>query len=313
MQYPHELAHQFQTVSDDEEFVRSVSNIDIEEREFDVAFCRPLIEETACALLKAKLVSCSGKIHELTPAQIASAENKKVILFGSYWKEESVAALANAASSVTSVVFSEGEISKYSSWVQMCTTDKGILSPRIHSRYPWLHYILTKNRLGVSKEHEAFYRGFLHYGKTRFRTEVKDILEAAFNGEFVISITACMEAGNVILEHNEQESMDMVIRYSVTLFRGSTSLRFIIGGAQPVMPLVMEAARHADIGVNVRFYAQENVTRFTFYTWSPEQVDLSFVKKILPESGGEAHCKGGNRPGFFTDTGALIEFLQSEQ
>lgn len=282
-------------------------------RDFHTAIVWPLPDELAVGCVRAAHVICGGKVEELPHEVFCMVENKSVLLVGSHWTTETVAKLETMSSKLCITVFSETDMNKFSGYGSSIFTMEGIFSPRDYEIYPWLHYLWNRNVPGSDKKtqktQEAFYRGLLDFGKKRGYVEVFDLLAALCRNDLKINEDELIRYGKCIARHYRLECADWVKRHAIympvvwkdKLYRAC----IIIGGPAPVMPLVKAAAAVARIGVNVRFYASEDVTRFTFYTFQPDEVDLSFVNELPFGGGGSNECRGANLKGFLENRDAL--------
>lgn len=239
------------------------------------------------------------KTKDVIPDDILSyLEGKKVLVCGSYFTHNSVAELSKRAAKVDVVVFSEKDLEKYTNTKLYQLTE----GPA------WGQHLLRRTRgtaAGEVPEDEAFYRGLLTAG-TAANLTLEQTLRAMMADELKIGVNEALKFSKEYTGLEEEliklgvatQRVDEVRAYENVKLTG---LKFQLGkytacivsaSVIPVMPVVVEAAKQADIGISERYNRKEDITQVTFYTLDPDRVDLSFVHKAPFEGGGRPDCKG---------------------
>lgn len=270
------------------------------------AVCWPMIEEIIWSNLLYKNVIVLEKVHTIPQDIIEKLKGQNVVLFGSYWAQDTVDYLYKVASDVEIKVFSHEDLNKYSANV---TYEEDLLEDKHYEKHPWIKYLLKRTRPGTSKQCEYFYRGLLDLGVMFGCEGIEDLLPTLLNSKRQLFVEEdVINVGKTICNHQERDAKDIVKRYSIMGTMHSYSACLVVGGPQPVMPLVMAAAEKATVGIDVRFYANCNQTRITFYTYDKD-CDLSFVQTKLG-GGGRKECKGTTIDGWFSSVDTLKEYLE---
>jgi hypothetical protein len=261
---------------------------------YDVVVCREgLAEEVLAAALLGKRAWLLPKVNRLPEELFGTVCGQRVLVCGSYYDPADVARLTGIASSAHVFVYDPKERSKYhgAKFVDSIFPDEAL------ARWPWAVHILRRTRgpqAGEIPDDEAFYRGAL----LRARQNQLD-LDMLFAWLGVQEPSAqenwvgeCTAQGHLVLQVLEQQAQEIVQLSSNLLEVHGYSARMVVGAAMPVMPLVIEAARDVDLGINWRYNLKTNSTHLTFYTHSPDRVDLSFVERAPFNGGGRRECKG---------------------
>lgn len=273
-----------------------------------------MVEELIHGYVLCNEVLCVGKEIFLSEETLSKVEGTNVLLFGTYWTKETVSALTVRAKSTTVIVYSETDFNRYYPMPAHCKHlhIETLLSKTHHKMHFWIKPLLNRTRPTGTEEDEQFYRGLLYLGKVNGKKDLESLIPALVRKELMFVRDHIYLTGQTIHNLQKMESEEIVERYSIELTLRGYRACLVVGGAQPVMPLVMAAASKegVDIGVNVRFYANENVTRITFYTHK-ESVDMEFVHESPFNGGGRRECKGCTVKGWFANVEKLVKFMEA--
>jgi hypothetical protein len=224
-------------------------------------------------------------------------KNHSVLICGSYFKSAAVEHLIKCGALVNVMVYSETDLTKY--------TNAKLYS--LHEGPGWVQHILRRTRgkaAGEVPEDEAFYRGFL-MSTAIAKLTIEQGLQALLKDELKIDMAPIaksskeylgIESELIKIGFDIQRADDYRAAENVALsgrkFKiGKYSACIVSASIIPVMPIVIAAAKEADIGISERYNQKEDITQVTFYTLSPD-VNLSFVNKPPFEGGGRSDCKG---------------------
>lgn len=264
-------------------------------KKYDRVLCWGLVEELVLGVVnQAEIVNLKPQT-EIPIAEIVKCLGKRVLIVGSYFSSDSIRVLS-AATTADVLVFSEADLKKYTE------SERVQLAPWVHPKNSsfiipdapeWTMHLLRRTRgksAGETPDDEAFYRGMLLIGSEK-GLNVEATIQAMFKGELV-SEQALIDLGHMVQRVSEYHARENV-EFSGKLIKvGKYSARIVSASVVPVMPMVMEAAKGVDIGISQRYNQKEGTTQVTFYTLTPDKVDLGFVHEKPFEGGGRPDCKG---------------------
>jgi hypothetical protein len=268
----------------------------------DVYVCWPLARETAVALSMThrrrgpcKAVVLHDKSKVLSDELVASFKGQHVVLLGSYYEVESVKSAAGVAESLTVYVFSAEDQKKYGDMAMVLDMEQ----MTDYSDWTWMRHLFHRDTAEEVPADEYFYRGLLFKYPGDIEKTIRNWMEdwTCLSGTESKDLYDEVEtAGCTIVKQNRYLAEQTVKLNSIELLIGKSTghaykARLVISGPLLVMPVVKCAAEGFDIGINMRHQAN-GVTRFTFFTHKPEEVDLSFVGKAPFNGGGSTTCKG---------------------
>lgn len=292
------------------------------EKRYDIGiFWNSMIEEVVLANLLCKTVLGLERRHDLPDTVIKSVEdhikdneNTSILLFGSYLEEAYIQKLQQLTTAIQIAVYSEDD--------QRSTPPRTILLSKlltkedkesVFTKTPWIEKLLRRNTENEEWGDEYFYRGLLHFGKTRGHPDIHELIPLLLEQKLSMDVDEVMKQGEIIQTHNEFEAEDAVRRFGKTFVLNGYQCMLIIGGPTRVMPNVIAAAGYegVDIGVNARFYANDGTTRITFYT---THANLSFLQNSPLCAGGRTRLKEATiKQRWFENPEGLIAFMKQTE
>lgn len=269
-------------------------------------FAWPLMEEVVYAIQQQKVgINTAYTINEDKSKDIDLSHvpeaTKIIVLVGSHWDILSVKKAKDAGKSVKMVTWTgngvpDSEMAQYidEGMVYMDWTDT-------KSSFNWKQ-MLANGQPGCPLKYshedlESFIQGLLFGSGKNMVKVLEDWINGTEGEPMEDKVNHFISIGETLAKSRHQVAQDTVNvkRFTREISIGGYRGRVVLSGPFNVINLTKEAAKGFDIGVCLRHEFDQRLgetqTRLTFYTETPEKVDLSFLK--------EYPYKGGSSDGVF--------------
>lgn len=220
-------------------------------------------------------------------------KDSSVLLIGNYWNDESVSKVVEKASYVGFYPMSPEDTGSYEHLpcakhlhlVDKLEEHHLIKEDRIASA------IMARTKGRKTSEDEYLYRGLCILKEELNVADLYEVFQYLHVHEYDTNVMT--SRGKEAALSNERNAKALVRDHGIHFSHLGYTFCAVQGPALPVLDTTVQAAKVAQVGLNVRYDHKECVTRVSFYTLDPEKVKLDFVKDYVKNSGGREQSKGG--------------------
>lgn len=265
--------------------------------------------EMAVAGFEANTTFMKRNIHAISDETIAACKDKTVILFGTYWTPESVAALVSSAASVTSVVY-DATCTKYAPLESVSLTHLELRT--VLPQLNWAQYGVVYNALlrrgkthpGGTQTDELLYRGMELAGK-KAGQDLEHFCRANRDLLFHTEQRAFVEMGKLIVLTDTERAESTAREHGVEVTVDGKRAWLVHGPWTPVQPYTEAAAlvaaeKGCALGLNMRISLAKGITAFSAIPVAGQDPDITkfMTDKDSFDGGGPPQGRGASVPGF---------------